>query len=271
MTRFSWDQRIERAAQLAATHAFASELLRFYQEIACFQKDFYGYLESTNGIPTTGSPDTNPLDRLDAASLFPRFASLLALVQRVGPPSLAQAAGSLAGEERTQWQDLITRWWRRDELPAAEENDTKAFFARAFLQPYAEYLAGQTDPSSARDGDTICPFCRHKPQVGVLREESYGAKRSLICSLCSGEWDYRRILCPACGEDRSDQLPVYTTEQFEYVRVEACDSCKTYIKTTDLTKDARAIPVVDELATTPLDLWAHERGYKKLEPNLLGL
>ena len=271
MTRFSWDQRIERAAQLAATHAFASELLRFYQEIACFQKDFYGYLESTNGIPTNGSLDANQLDRLDAASLFPRFASLLALVQQVGPPSLAQAAGSLAGEEQTQWQDLITRWWRRDEFPAAEENDTKAFFARAFLQPYAEYLAAQTDPSPARDGDTICPFCRHKPQVGVLREESYGAKRSLICSLCSGEWDYLRILCPACGEDRSEQLPVYTTEQFEYVRVEACDSCKTYIKTTDLTKDARAIPVVDELATTPLDLWAHERGYKKLEPNLLGL
>ena len=123
----------------------------------------------------------------------------------------------------------------------------------------------------ARHGDPICPFCERKPQVGVLRAEGYGAKRSFICSLCSAEWDYRRIICPACAEDRFDQLPVYTAGQFEHVRVEACDSCKTYIKTVDLTKDALAIPVVDELATTPLDLWAHERGYKKLESNLLGL
>ena len=84
MIKFSWDQRIGRAEQLAATHAFAAELLRFYREIACFQKDFYGYLESTNGVPTNGNSDANQLDSLDAASLFPRFASLLALVQRVG-------------------------------------------------------------------------------------------------------------------------------------------------------------------------------------------
>ena len=271
MTRFSWDQRIGRAEQLARTHTFAREVLRFYREIACFQKELYGYLESTNGIRISGNPGANRLDSLDATFLFPRFAPLLALVQRVGPPPLAQAAGSLALEDRARWQDLITYCWRQDGLPATEAYNTQAFFARAFLQPYAEYLAAHTDLSLARDGDPTCPFCKRKPQVGVLRAESYGAKRSLICSLCSGEWDYLRILCPACGEDRSDQVPVYTAGQFEHVRVEACDSCKTYIKTIDLTKDARAIPVVDELATTPLDLWADERGYKKLAPNLLGL
>ena len=271
MTSFSWDQRIGRAEQLATTHTFASELLRFYREIACFQKDLYEYLESTSDSSGSRKQQAVRLDRLDATFLLPRFAPLLALVERVGPPPLAQAAGSLAREDRARWQDLVARCWRRDGLPATEAHDAEAFFARAFLQPYAEYLAGRTDPSSVGDADKICPFCEGKPQVGVLRAESYGAKRSLICSLCSGEWDYRRIFCPACGEDRSDQLPVYTTGQFEHVRVEACDSCRTYIKTTDLTKDARAVPVVDELATTPLDLWAHERGYEKLHPNLLGL
>jgi formate dehydrogenase maturation protein FdhE len=42
------------------------------------------------------------------------------------------------------------------------------------------------------------------------------------------------------------------------------------LKTVDLTKAGLAIPVVDELATIPLDLWARERGYEKLQINLLG-
>jgi hypothetical protein len=31
------------------------------------------------------------------------------------------------------------------------------------------------------------------------------------------------------------------------------------------------VPVVDELATIPLNLWAAEHSYRKLQTNLLGL
>jgi formate dehydrogenase maturation protein FdhE len=55
------------------------------------------------------------------------------------------------------------------------------------------------------------------------------------------------------------------------VRVEACDTCHHYIKTIDLTKDGRAVPVVDELAAIPLSLWAAENGYRKVSTNFLGL
>ncbi|PYU36148.1 MAG: formate dehydrogenase accessory protein FdhE, partial [Acidobacteria bacterium] len=57
----------------------------------------------------------------------------------------------------------------------------------------------------------------------------------------------------------------------EHMRVEACDTCKTYINTVDLTKNGLAIPVVDELAALPLGLWAQENGYTKLQSNLLGI
>jgi formate dehydrogenase maturation protein FdhE len=39
----------------------------------------------------------------------------------------------------------------------------------------------------------------------------------------------------------------------------------------DLTKNGRAEPLVDELASAPLDLWAREHGYAKLQSNLLGM
>jgi formate dehydrogenase maturation protein FdhE len=39
----------------------------------------------------------------------------------------------------------------------------------------------------------------------------------------------------------------------------------------DLTKNGLADGVVDEIAAAPLDLWAREQGYSKLEPNLVGM
>jgi formate dehydrogenase maturation protein FdhE len=52
--------------------------------------------------------------------------------------------------------------------------------------------------------------------------------------------------------------------------VEACDTCKTYLKSVDLTVEGRAVPEVDEVATAPLDLWAAERDYHKILPNVMG-
>jgi len=105
----------------------------------------------------------------------------------------------------------------------------------------------------------------------VLRPEGDGAKRFLICSLCATEWPFRRILCPSCSEENVEKLAVYTTNEFNHVRVEACDACHSYIKTLDLTKNGLAVPVVDELATIPLNLWAQEHGYTKLRTNILGI
>ena len=63
----------------------------------------------------------------------------------------------------------------------------------------------------------------------------------------------------------------FHTPQYDHVRVEACDSCKHYIKGIDLTRLGLAVPLVDEVAAAPLDLWARERGYTKIELNLVGL
>ena len=87
--------------------------------------------------------------------------------------------------------------------------------------------------------------------------------------MCFAEWDYLRIQCPACKENRFDALPVYSSNVPENARIDACDTCRTYIKTIDMTRDGLAVPVVDDLATLPLDLWARERGYQRLYPNVL--
>ena len=115
-----------------------------------------------------------------------------------------------------------------------------------------------------------CPHCAALPVAAVLREEGHGAKRFLLCALCLQEWECLRIVCPACGEQDFDKLPVYTAEQFSHVRIDACDRCHHYVKTIDLTKDGLAVPCVDDIASVSLDLWARERGYTRVKMNILG-
>jgi formate dehydrogenase accessory protein FdhE len=182
------------------------------------------------------------------------------------------------------WQHAIEDFWYRDSDLAAGADDAEQLhspdqsaaaysdrvLAWVFLQPYAEYLADHRDVAIVDGTPSTCPLCGGKPAVGVLRSEGDGAKKSLICMLCAHEWAFRRIYCPACGEEREPQMAYYSAPEIAHVRVDVCDTCHTYLKSIDLTKTGLAVAVVDELATIPLDLWAREHGYEKLQINLLG-
>jgi FdhE protein len=254
-----WDRRLQRADELAAAHPSAAEGLRFYSGLAGFQKSLYEGLE-----PGMGSLEGD----LDRSSLLPWFPPFLALVQQIAPPPLAQPAAALSAAGEARWGELLEEFWREG---PAELDPAEGFLAWAFLQPYAEHLADQLKPEELHATPSLCPLCGAPPLVGVLRPQGDGGKRSLICSLCAHEWDFRRIVCAACGEESVERLPVYVAEELPHVRVEACDTCHSYIKTIDMTKDGRAVPVVDELAAIPLSLWAGERGYEKVITNLLGV
>lgn len=259
MTGTKWDRRIRRADELAAAHPFATEGLRFYASLASFQKSMYEGLEPGNGA--LGGD-------LDRSALLPWLPPFLDLVQQIAPQPLAQSAAALRGAGETRWGELLEAFWKE----GAEDLDpAEGLLAWAFLQPYAEHLAGRLPPQEIHATPSLCPLCGGLPLVGVLRPQGDGGKRSLICSLCAHEWNFRRIVCAACGEEAVEKLPVYVAEEFPHVRVEACDTCHQYLKTIDLTRDGRAVPVVDELAAIPLSLWAAEKGYAKLSLNLLGV
>ncbi len=151
-------------------------------------------------------------------------------------------------------QEPLGEW-----LDACWEGEHADFFARAFLQPYAESLG--------RD----CPWCHKRPQVSVLRDAAQGSRRTLVCGLCTREWNYPRVQCWHCQNQDFDSLPVFTSEEDSRLRVEACDSCQSYLISVDMTKDGLAVPVVDELAAVSLNVWAQEQGYARRLPNLLGV
>lgn len=271
MNAGKWDARIERARTLEKVYPFASEGLRFYERIAQAQKALYGELGSQFGRAKKQRPLGGLRQEFDLFFLLPRFAPFLSVIEQCAPSALAQSAREMRAKNGDHSKEMLARFWEVDSGSRAELEPSEALLSWVFLQPYAEYLADNTEQLAINGTPSCCPLCSGRPQVGVLRQEGDGAKRSLICVLCAHEWEYRRIVCPACGEEDVHKLAVYSAEGIAHVRVEACDTCRHYIKTVDLTKDGRAVPVVDELATIPLNLWAAEHGYAKSETNLLGI
>jgi len=265
MTVSPWQRRIKRAQELAEEHAFAAEMLEFYIHIARFQQDLHRHLSM--GLPQSSAAGiSRDLSEKELSTLSSRFEPFLSLAEAHGPEQLAEVSRRLRVRGSTFWTELLRGSWT-----ANAPSDASGFLAVAFLQPYAELLRSRLTPQAREYTYALCAFCNRKPAFGVLRQMGDGAARSLVCGFCLGEWTFRRIVCPGCGEENNQKLPVFTAAEFEYIRVECCDACKTYIKTVDLTKNGRAEPIVDELAAAPLDVWALDRGYAKLQSNILGM
>jgi FdhE protein len=267
-----YDARIRRANYLASAHPFAEEVLRFYSRLAEFQKTFCAEIKTDAGVElssrTFGPARSSSFD-FDSMNVLPRLTTFLALLAETAPSALAAAAGQISRLDAGSLRSLLTAYW---ELGGSDQliGPFAQFVPRAFLQPITELFASRITAAPALTIEHVCPLCGGLAVLGVLRPEGDGGKRRMLCSFCSQEWDFRRIYCPACSEEDEKKLPVYVAEQFPHIRVEACDSCKVYIRTIDLTKDGNAVPLVDDLAAIPLSLWAQERGYTRLHANLLG-
>jgi FdhE protein len=256
-----WQQRIRRAEHLAAQYPFAAEILGFYIHLARFQEGLYRRFERAAGNSAVSLSDP------DLSELLASFPSFLTLVEEKAPARLAQVARDLGSSNPNSWPDLFTECWTHIDAPT----DPQEFLVLAFLQPYAEFARSQANLQLEGYTSLLCPFCNRKPAVGILRQQGDGGRRSLLCGVCLAEWEFRRVICPGCGQEDHAKLPVYTAAELPYIRVECCDACQTYIKCVDLTKNGLADPLVDELASVPLNLWAQEHGYAKLRPNLLGM
>lgn len=260
-----WDNGRERIEHLLATRTEAREPLSFYQSLLVFQKSLFDLLEE---VKLTGSLST------DLTTLANYWGTFLDCVATNGSTLLRSEAHEMAHWKREQQEALLNSYWRHQEIGGG------SFFPKAYLQPYAAFLADHGIPIQDRNGPTKgCSFCGAPPQLSYLQTPpsiagggagSEGAGRYLMCSLCFTDWQINRISCPVCDERNPEKLPYFQSEQLPIVRIEACDSCKHYLKGIDLTKDGRAVPLVDELATPALDIWAHENGYEKIELNLAG-
>jgi len=260
--RESWDKRIERAKRLALEDEAARQLLTFYAVVLGLQRDI------ANALTASSSRLTGSLV-LDLDRLRPALLQFLEGIERSGPALLAHEARALLNGPASAYDGLLTVIWSNP--------SDRQFVAKAVLQPYAETLADSGITPMERPAsraDNRCPFCGGAPQLSILHSSGAsleGGGRALQCATCLTVWPFRRVLCAHCGEEDEHKLGYFQSPAFEHLRVDACESCRHYLKSVDLTRLGLAVPLVDEVAGASLDLWAKDRGYQKIELNLVGL
>lgn len=181
-------------------------------------------------------------------------------VREAGPPALGQALSGLNGDA---FQASLERYWQ-----GVDTTSPQSLPARIILQPYA--YRQPADPDRTRRPG-CCPRCGHAAQVAVLRPAGQGSALSLSCSLCLREWPFSRGTCPACQKTGRGVLDFYSSQELPGRQVQACRLCQAYLHVIDLDHSPGAVPDVDEMAALPLDVWAMQQGYVKLQVNLVGI
>ncbi|HKV31234.1 MAG TPA: formate dehydrogenase accessory protein FdhE [Candidatus Dormibacteraeota bacterium] len=255
-----WPLRRERAAELAERHPHAAEMLRLYQALTVVQEAAAYRLPSPQDIASFAVGHVIP--------------GVIDVTVELGPRALRD--GVVEVYASANLEELIQRW-----LVAEPLNPFETYLARASASPLLEALSPHPDPppQGGREFEievsrTHCPNCGGLPQLSyfaVSGEALVSGPRYLVCSRCATNWIFPRMTCAACGEAAGTKLPIFQEqERFPHARVDGCQTCQKYLLTFDLRRDTRAVPVVDEIAALPLDLYAKDQGLTKIAPNLMG-
>ena len=269
-----YGDRERRAARLQAGRPHSSELLGFYRKVLGLQEKVYR--EATVAPWGESSAGLRDLPWEILAESLRSFAGELA---PLAPEPTRVAGERLVAGASESLRGLLSGLAEHESIaePAAAlgvEEAHAGLYARAFLQPWAEAARRRGD-SGAGDltpESSLCPACSWPAQVSVLQDEGeIRGQRSLVCALCGSGWSSRRQRCAHCGEENPERLALHEAEGLAHVQVESCASCRRYLKRVDLRRFGKAVPVVEDLATPELDLWARERELEKICPNLLGI
>jgi formate dehydrogenase maturation protein FdhE len=254
-----WHARARRARTLIADRPHTAPLLQFYLSILEIQTGVCAAIDVSPWTSTVETPkgEGGPrlqLERLPLDTLSVGFSTFCRAIQKTAPEPV------LTGEDLAPLADAF-----------GCEIAPLAFLPRAFLSPIAETLSALA-PAGATGTASVCPQCGWPPLVSRLEDESHAeGVRRLICAFCAADWTFPRAVCPACGVSGESGLEFHVDEGLAHLRIEVCKTCRRYLKSVDRRVLGFAEPLVDDLATPELDLWATEQGLDKIAPNLLGL
>jgi FdhE protein len=105
-----------------------------------------------------------------------------------------------------------------------------------------------------------CPVCGSWPAL----VESLAGARVLRCSFCALAWSLPTEACLYCGEGGSAFVTSSPDPARPDRRLEVCGSCRSYVKTVDVTEPAPfPLLAIADLETMDLDVLAMQDGYRR--------
>jgi FdhE protein len=225
----------------------------------------------THGRPLLRFEDI-PLDQTDLRLMVRQTAEVL---RRFGAIEQSDFQKAQALGRDGQLLAVVARWYKGaadrqlavaalpSSAPSGAEltDDTMlgqviALAMRPFLSRCAEVL--QQRPELSSWTHSHCALCGGEPDLAVITPS---AERHLICGRCSLRWKFEPLTCPYCRNSDRTRITSFATTDGKY-RVYACDVCQRYLKAYDGRRATRPVmPMVDSVATLPLDAAAMQRGY----------
>ncbi|MGB9887173.1 MAG: formate dehydrogenase accessory protein FdhE, partial [Moorellales bacterium] len=88
-------------------------------------------------------------------------------------------------------------------------------------------VVGWWDPGEWQRG--YCPVCGGNPSMGLLDGDG---RYHLYCGLCEAQWPSTGV-CPFCGQDGWERVPVPEADGEEACALYACRRCRGYLKTVE--------------------------------------
>ena len=177
----------------------------------------------------------------------------------------ATSAASMRSAATRRRLPVVLRSWYDSVRPGGRESIPDAAGLETVLQQAMRpVLTRCADADPGRDDlagwpHHICPLCAGEPDFAVITP---AAERMLICGRCAARWRFDQIACPFCLNDERSKITSFASRDGRY-RLNCCDVCHRYIKAFDARRASRQVmPVVDSIATLPLDAAAMQRGYR---------
>jgi Protein involved in formate dehydrogenase formation len=128
---------------------------------------------------------------------------------------------------------------------------------RPFLTRASDAIMSRSDLAGWKRG--TCPLCGGEPDLAVI---TVSADRILICGRCAARWRFEQLTCPFCLNADRRRITSFASRDGQY-RLFACGVCERYLKAYDARQASRPVmPVVDAVATLPLDAAAIQKGFR---------
>jgi len=183
-----------------------------------------------------------------------------------GPLALAEEARARGRDETSAARSRLLVFWSGDSEPGEGY-----YLSRALLRPYVEVLRGLGIAPDRVHRPGECPFCGGAPWIAARNrtKTAPGACSDAPCVARSGPSVGSDVLA-ASRRIRRSSRPL-GARPIRRCGSRPCETCRRYVKSIDLTADARAIPEVDDLVSLGMDLWAQEQGYPRVAPGLAGI
>ncbi len=150
----------------------------------------------------------------------------------------------------------LRRWFDREATADAGAAQVWAFGLRPYLtRAAAALLQGLAADTWQR---STCLVCGGDPEFAAWS----AAGRRLVCARCAAQWAFDPARCPHCLSDDGAARQSFSDPSRAY-RVEACSTCRRYVKGIDEERAGRSVLVAyDPIATIPLDAAAAQLGFE---------